>query len=860
MADLSTGFDNGARLASVRTDFLNPTMKKVSEMEPKIDSLENDMAHAFNKIELVGGTKIKMSAPSASKEIDLSGIIPPPVDTGIDVEDTSGVTSPKIKTLKFKDADIVGSPNKAEVVYDFDRIVKNNQRDLVVKLGPDQPDIKSVKSINFTGDQSKVSFNNEILNFEIPTTTPPLRAKIGADDVHEIESINLIGDATGSMVEGKTLKLYLPKEGGTGPTSTNNFKGFFESLGDIESQITNPVSGKTYAFAKDSKLGGNYYTPYFYVNGGWSELKQDPALIYTSTGEPNPQGVFSITPDPRITIDNQGQLNLSNLGKEPNFMGFFNNQAELSAAVTSPIMDKSFAYIRHTNGAWIGKVYRHTTSGPDWQIVAPISCISLVTSPGSPDVPTPVYGFYKNGMIEIDSNGLATIKGKEEQTIKINVLDANGDVKTDDVLNLQFMDGESYVTLQNKTAYIQHPQRVMEYDSEFESDHNSNNYMGNLYYDKTSRTWMGWGIPDAPGGVDHKWTRVIHPKMSDEVKDLGKRLPRKAPDVTPGILGDSALWEYNGWTYVVKDDTQLPLDFRDRCGGYISTIIQDITNDLPRPQERLQICYADEAGGHCYVRRWNKGDGSPGSSNYGWFPWVKISMSAKDISDHNTDPGAHSLHNKFYKVGTFSMYYQQLKTKGYKIEDRDLALIADSHGTSLDGEQYVTIPYTGSFKFSGRITTDFWGTAAGVNTQWLVKVIKLKNNIETVIGEFAYSHNTTTNSKYAPPFKWATTGLSLDYGDKVIFHLQCLTDTTFQANYPELLFPMSRNYIVIEDARTTTGSRIAEMHRRTSGGVNSQVGTGVNVHYTNMTAMTGAVRMYSAIVNNTFADMNKIKG
>lgn len=849
MADISNGFNDGTRMVDVRTTFLNPTIKKVSEFGAKIEQLENDVSNAYNNVTLKG-TVLKMSAPGSGKDIDLAPIIP---KAEITVKGGLDTVSHSTGTLEFREASIVGTGPDLEVVYDFDKIVKDNQKFINAKVGNGLA--HEIRQVVVTGHTDGITLVDQSLNIDLPVPKKEILGQIGTGTAVPIETVQVTGNTESTSLVGTTLTINIPTGGGGGGVANQNFKGFFESLGDIISEVQDPINGRSYAFAKDAKLGGQFYTPYLYVNNGWTELKQDPSLTYSGPSDPTTHGVFSIKPDSRITIDSSGQIDFSGLATDEsklNFHGFYESQADLETDVPRPVVDKSLAYTKHANGSWIGKVYRHTSSGPGWQIMAPISGISMIASPGSSAIPQTFYGFYKNEMIDVDGNGIATIKGKEVQTIKINVLDSQGDVNTGDVTDLQFMNGESYVKLQGTKAFIQHPQRVMEYDAEFEADHNGNDYMGNVFYDKTSRCWMGWGTPEAPGGVDHKWTRIAHPKMSDEVKDLLKRHPTKAPNVVSGTYGDAPQWEYTSWTYVDKDDSSLPDDFRTRCGAYFSTVIQDIPNDNPRPKERMQICYADETGGHTYIRRWNK---DATGQDIGWFPWVRTNLTLKDINDHNTNPDAHKDFHKFYKVYTLNTPYAALKTGQYFIKDKDMMLLADSHGNSNSGEDTISVPYNGTFKFSGRIDFDGWvGTAR--NTQWLLKVIKVTGSTNTTVAEFSYNH-TTVPVSHLPPIKWETAGINLDYGDKIVFFLQSPSDSVFPANYPDLAFIPMRSYFVMEDSTTSSGSRIAETHRKTTGALFSKQSTGVNVHYAAGSA--GTIRLYGVPVINEAKVMTKVK-
>lgn len=863
MADLSKGFNNEERMLTVRTEFLNPTMKKVSEMEPKVEELKNDMAHAFNDIELVEGTKIKMSAPGVSKQIDLAAIIPPPVEAGITLEDKDGVATSDVRVVKFRNAQVLTDASKSEVVYDFDKIVKENQKFINAQI-KDEP-AHEIRQVVFTGYTDGITLENESLNVNISVPKKEISGQIGTGTEQVVEKVHIVGNTDGTVFDGTTLTINIPAEGGGGGgpvTYTQNFKGIFSSVDDLINQVKDPENNKSFAYVQAVDDGITYDLPYMYINGVWTLLTIKPPLVYHSSAGVT-KGVTAIKQNEHITIDGKGVLDLSGFtdaippAQDRWYHGYYETIQDLNAAVPTPTLYKSTAFVKAPSPSQMVhlRVYKLMGDGTrDWSIVASAGTIALVSGAGTVASSAPIFGIRKNDMIELDGQGIATIKNIEKATLKVEIVGDSG-VTNGDVDAFQFMAGASYVTIDTdkKKAFVNHPQRVIQYNNDFEQDHNHNDYMGNIFYDQTSRCWMGWGIPEAPGGVDHKWTRIAYPKMVDDVRDILGRLPAKAPSVVPGVYDDVPQWAYTSWTYVQQNDTSLPEGFRDRCGGYMITVVQDTPIVGTRPTERLQICYADEDGGATYTRRWNK---DAGDTDAGWFPWVRSGLTLKDIADHNTDPDSHKETHKFYSVLTLDTTYAALKANQYILRDRDLLLLADSHGLSGNVEEAITIPYSGAFKFSGRITFDGWvGTAR--NTQWLLKVIKVQGTTRTIISEFSYNH-TTVPVSHLPPIKWATGAIDLKYGDKILFSVQSPTDGVFPANYPDLAFIPMRSYFVIEDATSYSGSRIAETYRRTTGALYSKQNTGVNVHYNS--GSSGAIRVYGAAIVNDFKDMTKIKG
>lgn len=858
------GFKNLELMQTVRNDYLNPLITKMERnISPRVDQLEADVNISFKDAELVTGTTTLKFTPKtgAAKEVDLSPIIPVippiPVPTFTVVESVSNIVYPKIDEIRF-------------------------DKNLLVSATYDKPDGRGYATVTHPGPWAKVGINSlapvtafsvidpngksnvlgETLNIVIPEDKTKISTKVGSGEYASVEKIAIKGTLGTTSIADGVLTLDLPAGGGGGGgTVTNqNFKGFYSNLGDLESQVQDPMNDMSYAFAKDSEFAGSVYTPYFYVNNKWEELNTDPAITYEGTTGTK-KGVFSIKPDPKITIDSKGQLDLSKLGEDNGyFHGFFDTVEALTAAVTHPALDRSFAYTKHYGDSWVGRKWStNVTSGAkEWKLMAPIGGITLVTTNSSGGkVAAPIYGIHKNELIDVDTSGLITIKGLTEPELKVEIVSADGSTtQSGSFKTVQYMKGKSNVTLDDSTKKltIQHPQQVITYDSSFESANNSQEFRGNIYYDQTSRCWMGWGTPEASGGVDVKWTRIAHPKMSDEVKDLSRRTPRKAPYVTPGVVGDAPLWEYNSWTYVRKDDSNLPTEFRERCGAYFMTVIQDVENDTTRPQERYQICYSDEDGqAISYVRRWKR---TATVGEYGWQDWVKISMSEKDISAHNTDPSAHRGSFKFYKVGTLDMSWVALKNKNWKLADSDFLLLADSDGISKDGEASIKTPYTGSYRFSGRLDFDGWGTTKPYQKPTLILyVYKTKGSQSTIISEHSYEHKDTQSPP--PPLQWKSGEIQLEAGDQIHFEIKAFGGN-IDTSYPDLRFIPNRNFFVMEDFKTTAGSRIAETFRRTMGSLNAHYNVGVNVHYTS--GASGPVRVYGSAVTAQATNMAKIKG
>ena len=94
-------------------------------------------------------------------------------------------------------------------------------------------------------------------------------------------------------------------------------------------------------------------------------------------------------------------------------------------------------------------------------------------------------------------------------------------------------------------------------------------------------------------------------------------------------------------------------------------------------------------------------------------------------------------------------------------------------------------------------------------------------------------------------------------GDGIVYQLQCVSDSTFQAKYPTLTLIPMRTFFVMEDEGTTAGSRIAETNRKTLGPLYAKGNVGVNVHY-GQGESAGSIRVYGVGVASA-KDMTKVK-
>lgn len=737
-----------------------------------------------------------------------------------------------------------------------------------------------MKNIIFTGDPDAAKVVGDGISLKIPKVDP-LMVSIpdkGGEYVtpRPINAIEVDGEVASSSINGSKLILNLKAGGGGGTVTNQNFKGFFESLGDLQSKVDDPIHGKSFAYVKDSTLGGSYYTAYFYINNNWTELKQDPALTYFAPGVATNQGVFSIKPSDKISIDHTGQLNLDGLSTPQlpqYFVGFFDTLEQLKAEVPNPVVHQTHAYVKGPSGrGWLNYRADRQGSASLWNIVAPLGSFSFVDEKAASF--TQVFGIKKSDAWELDSQGLLTMKGGGAGpggALNVGISGSDGQVEVHDVTSMTFNKGKSFAefTGTNKNhVLLDHPQRVINYNSTFEQGHNSRDYEGNIFYDETSRTWMGWGIPEVSGGVDTKWTRIAHPKMSDEVKGLMRRIPAKTTSVEPGIIGDNRAWDYNGITFLEKDNNQLPLELQNVCGGYVTTSVQDKdAAGITIPQYRFQSLTADRESGGTYVRRFIS-TGSPGSQQ-SWSPWVRTSFSDEDIHKHERDPNCHKDVFKFYRVATMSGVYQNLLNQtqdGFTglLRNNDYHLLQDNYGHSEVLEDYVTVPYDNGFTLGGVLEFSGYNGGSKPNVpvgKWTVLVRIQRNGSPTweKLKEWYFTHTSTTGPYPNIQFKVdADNAVQLTKGDKISLHIIFDNPLALKNTHPELYIVPVRSYLYMQDKYSRTGENIAANQRKFYGSLDVNGALGVKIHHATPSNPSTNIRMYGSRITKETEPMNPV--
>lgn len=869
--DINKGFDDGDLLRNIRLDILNPVTVKVKTLETKMGVVEPLAKGAFHTADPdYDNQRIVFHSENGDSTVVLAGMFKEGVDLSIQGETGPAVTP--ITAIKYRDGKVRrvnGSPT--EVSYEWDKIVPANQEKLTIMKVGEGPTY-TPKMLAFKGTGVRVvASSTDITTVEFEDPASQILASIpgkGGEFVtpQAITEIELEGETTSSTISNGKLTIHMNTGGGT-PLASQNFLGFFDTLGDLISFVTTPVDGKSYAFVKDSKLGGSYYTPYFYVNNSWNELKQDPALTYSSPSDPLTHGVFSIKPSEKIKVDDKGQLDLDGLSTpmEPNyFKGFYNALQDLKNAIPRPINEQDWAYVKGGGGGWMAYRAEMQGSASLWKVVAPLGSIAIVDKKTGPTSFTQGFGIYKDDSWEVDSKGILSLKSMDTTT-NVVILDHAGLTTGGKISTIRFENGKSLADVDQSTLTIRNPQRVISYNSEWERGHATQDYRGNIFFDATSRTWMGWSDPEQGGAVGAKWTRIAHADMSLEVKDLVRRVPAKAPDVTPGILNDSALWAHNGVTYLDKDSEHLPEDLKTVCGGYITTSVQD--SDAPGvtiPQSRIQTCTADRKEGGTWNRRFISAS-SPGASTE-WSPWIRTSFSYSDIENHMRDPGAHKSCIRFYKATSFSAQYKGFYSQTVEgsfggVRSENCSLIADNYGSVMENQDFMQTPYDGRFKIKGVLGLAGYadGKNLPVDGQWNV-LIRLKHKGEsnwTTIGHFR-STKTTVNTKKFPVMGFSTDSIEIRKTDQVIINITHTDSNTLVANHPGLYFVPVRSVFVLEDENTIVGSGIARTFARYIGNTDIMQGVGLRVHHANLTDPKSTVRVYGESMPKEVTQMDRL--
>ncbi|MGL5012694.1 MAG: hypothetical protein ACRC6V_00170 [Bacteroidales bacterium] len=865
-------FKNLDYLNAVRNNHLNPLILRVEdEIVPALHNLDLEVQSTFRDVNLDIPNKtlvFERSLGGGKKNIELAPIMP--VFSGVGVQnDASAGPDSGITLLKLKDATVSQTGSIANVSYDWPKIVADNV--VPLKVGAIDGSQRATNYLFFKGAKV-VHSSTDITTVDVTTPVSPVTGGIPDKGLGPVplSAIELTGEVEDSILSDGKLTIHLKAGGGGTPLAVSNFKGFFQSMGDLMDEVKDAINGKSYAFVKDTQLGGKYYTPHLYLNGTWTEFKQDPALTYSHPSEVGNHGVFSIKPNEKILVDANGQLNLDGLStaQDPkHFQGFFESYQDLTASVPRPVAERDLAYVKHANGGWIG--YRATKQGSAslWQVFAPIGGFSVVESKTSAAVPGVSYGIYKDDAWELDGKGLLTLKPVNTST-EVFIGGVESEVVTGHIKSIQFMAGASYATLQGKDKdklFLNHPQRVIEYDAEFEAEHNKRDYEGNIFYDETSRCWMGWGIPDAQGAVDKKWTRIAHPKMSDEVKGLDSRLPSKAPILTGGTLGDNAKWEHSGWSYIgpVSDEYE-PSDLPDEIklsGAYVQTYVKDKPGEGGIPQARMQTCYEDKEGGSQWVRLF---DATPaGAGDPVWKKWIRTSFSHKDIEAHEKDLGAHQAAIKYYRVFALTGVCQAIfaQTAGDALGGLHAANgvpMADNYGYTSQEKDYLDVPYKGMFRLKGAVS--FSGYNDKKNKIYPVGrwqfVFRKKDRVTgtySIIGQSYYVHSDQT--KPYPTMSFVTREIELEKDQELVTNFTFDSKAALRNEHPNLYLVPSRSNLVLEDVNTRAGSAISNGMRLFFGNLDVTGDVGIKSHHATLTDPSSQIRVYGEIVAKKPIDM-----
>ncbi|MGL5015170.1 MAG: hypothetical protein ACRC6V_12915 [Bacteroidales bacterium] len=868
-------FKDLAYLNAVRNDHLNPLIRRVEkEIVPAIAELESHIHETVRDVTLNESTKILHVDKGAGgyRDIDLNKIMP--AFPGIGVQNAQGAgPSTGIKLIHFPDAtiNILPSGESVTVGFEWEEVFNHNQKWTKASV---EGTLSDMKSIIFAGDPGAVTRNGDNITLRVPKVEPMMVSipDKGGQYVNPrpITSIEVAGEVSASAIVGEKLTLNLSAGGGGGTVTNQNFKGFFDTLGDLESKVTDPISGKSFAYVKDALLGGQYYTAHYYVNSVWRELKQDPALTYNAPSAPLNQGVFSIKPSDKITIDHTGQLNLDGLSTPQlpqYFEGFFDSLEALKGEVKAPTPFQSYGFVKSGGRGWLTYRFEKQGSASLWNIVAPLGSFTFVDE--SSQSFTQVFGIKKSDAWEVDSRGLLNLKGGggggPGGALSVSISGADSQFETHNVNAISFNKGKSFAEFtgtNNDHVLIDHPQRVINYNATWESNHNHRDYEGNIYYDETARAWMGWGIPKVPGAVDNKWTRIAHPHMSDEVKDLVRRLPAKSASVTPGLIGDNQMWDHNGVTYLEQGSSGLPEEIRSICGAYVTTSVQD--KDAPGisiPQFRIQTCTADRAAGGTWVRRF-LATGSGGSA-VSWSDWVRTSFSEADIAKHSHDPNAHKETHRFYTVNALAGKIADTQNQtldgiaGALRGEGNFDVMADNYGFFEESQDYGTVPYEGHFTGEGVVElSGFDGSKCPVGKWSVIFRIKRKGESSSKdLYKFYYTH-LDENQKY-PPIKFTLPDTELVRGDEVYMYLNFDNPVALKKAHPDLYIVPIRSYVTYQDSATKAGNKIAGNFRKYFGNLDVTGEVAVKVHHRELDNPSSAIRVYGTRISHTPTDMKE---
>lgn len=860
-------FNDQDELRKVRLDHLNPLIDYTkSTLTPKVDSNERLAKQGFREIRFDESAKTVFFKDGYDVEtsVNLTNIIPEEFQ-GITVLDNNGNTLDEIKSIKIDTATVTKAAGTTEAVvtFDWETQVKQYQDRPMVQKGTDTA--VELKSIKFDGNLANINVTGDEATITVPKNPVDITAQVGTSvDKTTITAIHIDGNTTGVTVSGETLNITLPSI--PSPQAfTQWFVGFYDNLGELESEVSagnvTPVEKRSFAFIKDTTVAaGQFYDTWMYVSGGWTEAPVDPAVTYEDPKLAGKQGVFSIKPSNFISIDKNGQLDLDKL-HGGHFVGFYPTMDDLKTANPTPIVDHTFAFVFNTGtNAWLCVKYSRKSdgSGNDWETFGPHAALGLVeestTTAGQWGMTQPIYGFKKNASINVGPGGVAEIlTGAADIKFDADIYDADSKKNGGPFNKIRFVRGINWAVVDKgtDTLTLEHPQRVINYNSTFEANHNTQDWKGNIFYDDTSNTWMGWATPAASGAVGNKWTKIAHEGMSDQVKRLDQYLPQFAPEVVPGGTGDNNQWFHTGWTYADSaKDVGMP-DSYDTVGMHIMTFVRSDVNARPgeRPKYRIQYGFIEDDLGNIVETHFRNRNPSAGPSDNFWGTWTKTSFTPKELEAHNQDPAAHKNLIKFHKVvsvtGKFSDIFSQTmpgdSTAGF-IKAGNCNLLADNYGHTTNTD-HLEVPYDGTFRIKGEIALSGFANTTYINGKWTV-TLRLKKKGETkwtTVGQHSYNH-VGTSTPY-PALVFTTNSVAFGPNDELIVNVTFSEPQRMTQNHPNAFFVPLRSYLMIEDVGTTAGTNIAATYRQYLTDTERTGDVGVKIHYPSLGA-SGNIRVY----------------
>lgn len=737
---------------------------------------------------------------------------------------------------QIKTVQIIGSVSGSQIAHETMTI--NIPRPLVVNAQIDDAEKKAINNIKITGNNTTSHVVDGTLTIDLPAdaggTPTPLKGQVGESGTEgNVAKILVKGNVAGSSLSSNVLTIDVPS---IPPSASEYYVGAYDDFEELKRAVTNPVEDKSFGYVKetDTDFNTTYYVPFLYTTGGWRTLDVKSYFYYTKRGETTPTQVASIKQNDKITIDSKGEIDLSGLSDTTPeyFRGYFESLSELDGDVpqSERVKNKTYAFVRQDASVTeagaerqlLMYMWRQTGNqvAPSWQITAPAGSIALVNT----DTYKPIFGITKNPMIERNTNGVITIADCTVPKVHGHILDEAGTsiVQDAEFQHLKFHDGYAFTDYDqsSKNLTIHRAQRRLDMGKNPDVDSVGlvdGKYEGSIFLNKNDFNWWGYANKNSTGA---KWTRIIHPGMSNQVESLNERFGQhlqKIPD-TVSLTQDHPLWKVSGWTYVTQNSQSLPTPLWSKSGGYIQTFVGGELFNPANPQARIQVFYAEDDM-VSYKRNW-------GTVNNQWTPWVKISFNPGDLSVHNNDPLAHRASHKYYKVLSFGCKYADIKapTAGiaYFIPFKDYNLLASSDGDHINDGDPCIVPYDGEFRVRGHI--GFRGIdqtkTLSVSGEWFV-TLERKERSGTAyhtLMKAKYPHHST--SIHEPHLKWDFEKVTLEKGDKIAFTIYFVPTTAghdITKDFPDIGFHHLRSYVAIDTPGSDAGSAIGESHRKLMG-------------------------------------------